>query len=148
MPREARFEDEFALLADEARMTRGVLFSSNVETGVAVQDEKVKELLAEGLKVASVTVPRGGGGVGGLFTNNFFRSSSWRKLLALDNEGRLKAIRDPETRRRLVDEIKSKDDGDRTKRWFWMGNEDRPRYSHALNESLYDMAQAAGGTSS
>ena len=144
MPREARFEDEFALLADEARMTRGVLFSSNVETGVAVQDEKVKELLAEGLKVASVTVPRGGGGVGGLFTNNVFRSSSWRKLLALDNAGRLKAIRDPETRRRLVDEIKSKDDGDRTKRWFWMGNEDRPRYSHALNESLYDMAQAAG----
>jgi len=140
-----RIQDEFALLGDEARMTRGVLYSSSVEPGVALQQEKVRELLDEGLNVASVTVPRAGGGVGGLFTNNlWFRSRSWEALLSLDNAARLKAIRDPQTRRRLVDEIKSKDYEDRTKRWFPMGDEDRPRYSHALNESVYDLAQAAG----
>ena len=144
MPREARFDDEFALLADEARMTQGVLFSSNVETGVELQDQRVKELLAEGLNVASVTVPRGGGGVGGLFVGNFFRSSAWKQLHELDNEGRLQAIRDTDFRRRLVDEVKTRDDGRGTKRWFWMGNEDRPRYTHALHESLYDMAQVRG----
>jgi N-acyl-D-aspartate/D-glutamate deacylase len=138
------FDEEMELLADEARMTKGVIFSSNVETGVGPLDEKVQAMLAEGLNVASVTVPRSGGGIGGLFTGNFFRSSAWRELHALDNEGRLKAIRDPEVHRRLVDEIKSRDDGQGTRGWFWMGNEDRPRYSHALNESLYDMAQAAG----
>jgi N-acyl-D-amino-acid deacylase len=144
MPREARFDDEFKLLEDEARLTRGVLFSSNVETGVAVQDAAVRKLLAQGLKVASVTVPRGGGGVGGLFTGSFFRSAAWKALSEMDNPARLAAIRNPDMRRRLVDEIKSRDDGRRTSRWFFMGNEDRPRYTHALNESLWDMAKAAG----
>jgi N-acyl-D-aspartate/D-glutamate deacylase len=138
------FEEEMKLLADEARTTKGVIFSSFVEAGVGPMDEKIQAMLAKGLNVASVTAPRSGGAVGGLFTGNFFRSSAWLELHALDNEGRLKAIRDPETRRRLVDSIKSWDDGRGTRRWFWMGNEDRPRYSHALNESLYDMAQAAG----
>ncbi len=144
MPTESRFDDEFQLLEDEARMTRGVLFSSNVETGVAEQDAAVRKLLAQGLKVASVTVPRGGGGVGGLFTGNFFRSAGWKALSEMDNPARLKAIRDPQQRRRLIDEIKSRDDGRRTRNWFYMGNEDRPRYTHALNESLWDMARAAG----
>jgi N-acyl-D-aspartate/D-glutamate deacylase len=145
MPREARFDDEFELLADEARVTKGVLFSSNVETGVKVQDQKVKAMLAKGLNVASVTVPRAGGGVGGLSTNNlWWRSGSWRELLSLDLAGRLKAIRDPQTRRRLVEEIKGKTDGADAKRWFCMGNDDRPRYGQASNESLYDIAQAAG----
>jgi N-acyl-D-amino-acid deacylase len=138
------FDEEMELLADEARMTKGVIFSSSVEVGVGPMDEKVRAMLAEGLNVASVTVPRSGGGIGGLFTGSFFRSSAWRELHALDNDARLKAIRDPEVRRRLVDSIKSRDDGRGTSRWFWMGNEDRPRYSHALNESLYDMAKAAG----
>ncbi len=139
-----RFDDEFELLAYEARLTKGVIYSSSTEMGVASQDKKVKALLAEGLNIASVAVPRAGGAVLGLFTNNMFRSRSWRSLLSLDNAGRLRAIRDPETRRRLVDEIKSKDEGVGTRRWFPMGNEDRPRYTQALNESLYDIAKSAG----
>ncbi len=139
-----RFDDEFELLADEARLTRGVLYSSSTEMDIDSQDKKVKALLAEGLNVASVTVPRSGGAVAGLFTNILFQSRSWKALLSLDNAGRLRAIRDPETRRRLVGEIKSKDEGVGTRRWFPMGNEDRPRYTQAQNESLYDIAKAAG----
>jgi N-acyl-D-aspartate/D-glutamate deacylase len=146
-PTAPRFDDEFALLADEARLTRGVLFSANTEMEIKSQDQKVKAMLAEGLNVASVTVPRSGGGVGGLFTGNlWFQSPSWQQLLALSNADRLQAIRDPETRQRLVAEIKAKNGGEFpfAKRWFPMGDNARPRYSHALNESVYDIAQAAG----
>lgn len=138
------FEEEMELLADEARMARGVLFSSNVETGVDLQDRTVKAMLDEGLNVASVTVPRSGGGVGGLSTGNFFRTPAWMELRRLDTAERLRAIRDPITRSRLIQEVKSQGDGRGTRRWYWMGNEDRPRYSHQLNESLFDMAQTAG----
>ena len=146
-PTASRFDDEFALLADEARLTRGVLFSSNTEMDIESQDEKVKAMLAEGLNVASVTVPRSGGGVGGLFTGNlWFQSRSWQELLALNNVDRLKAIRDAQTRQRLAEEIKAQNGGEFpfAKRWFPMGDDARPRYSQALNESVYDIAQAAG----
>ena len=138
------FEEEFELLADEARLTRGALFSSTVETGVAVQDEKVMAMRAEGLNVASVTVPRSGGGVGGLATNNFFQTPAWDELRSLELADRVKAIRDRATRRRLIEEAKAADPaGHGTRRWYPMGSEGRPRYTHRLDESVYDMAQAA-----
>ncbi|MEM7363036.1 MAG: amidohydrolase family protein [Pseudomonadota bacterium] len=144
IPTETRLDDEFELLEYEARVAQGALFSSNVEMGVGVQDAKVQQLLDEGLNVASVTVPRSGGGVGGLLVGNFFRSDSWRKLHDMEPGERLQAIRDHDFRIKLIDEIKHRTDGKATKRWFFMGNDDRPHYAHRLDESLYDMAQAAG----
>ncbi len=138
------FDEDIALIEDYARLSKGAIYNGALELGWKRIDQRVRAMRDQGLNVTSITVPRGGGNVGGLFTNNFFKSRSWDALLALDNESRLKAIRDPETRQQLVDEIKNMDYVDLTKRWFWMGSEDRPRYSQALNESLYDMAQAAG----
>ncbi len=138
------FDEDIALIEDYARLSKGAIYNGALELGWKRIDQRVRAMRDQGLNVTSITVPRGGGNVGGLFTNNLFKSRSWDALLALDNESRLKAIRDPETRQQLVDEIKNMDYVDLTKRWFWMGSEDRPRYSHALNESLYDMAQAAG----
>ncbi len=140
------FDAEFDLIADEARTARGALFSTAVEMGVERMDERVKAMRAEGLNVTSVTVPRSGGGVGGLSTNNFFRTDAWNELRKLDLSGRLKAIRDPATRQRLVDEVKAQgaEAANGTKRWFYMGDARRPRYTQDFGESLYHQAQAAG----
>ena len=140
------FEEEIALIADEARLARGALFSSALEFGPERLNEKVMAMRAEGLKVTSVTVPRSGGGVGGLMTNNFFRTPAWIALRKHDFDGRLKAIRHPETRRQLIDEVKAQGEPamETMKRWFWMGDAQRPRYTHQPDESLYHVARAAG----
>ena len=140
------FDAEIELIADEARTARGALFSMAAEMGVERMDERVQAMRAEGLNVTSVTVPRSGGGVGGLSTNNFFRTEAWNEVRKLDLGGRLKAIRDPEMRRRLVDEVKAQGDqvAEGTKRWFYMGDKPRPRYTQHLEESLFHKAQAAG----
>ena len=139
------FDEEMELIADEARSSRGALFSSAAEIGIERLDEKVMAMRAEGLNVTSVTVPRSGGGVGGLATDNFFRTPAWMELRQLDFDGRLGAIRDADYRQRLIAEVK--DQGkpvlEGTKRWFWMGDGDRPCYTQALDNSLYAMAQAA-----
>ena len=140
------FDAEFDLIADEARTARGALFSMAAEMGVERTNERVLAMRAEGLNVTSVTVPRSGGGVGGLSTNNFFRTEAWNELRKKDLAGRLAAIRDPETRRRLVDEVKAQGDqvAEGTKRWFYMGDQARPRYTQHMEESLFHKAQAAG----
>ncbi len=139
------FDEEMELIADEARSSRGALFSSAAEIGTERMNEKVMAMRAEGLNVTSVTVPRSGGGVGGLSTDNFFRTPAWMELRQLDFEGRLNAIRDTDYRRRLIVEVKEQGQPvlEGTKRWFWMGDAERPCYTQALDKSLYAMAQAA-----
>ena len=143
------FDEEMDLIADEARSARGALFSSAIELGHERMNERVMAMRAEGLNVTSVTVPRSGGGVGGLSTNNFFRAfatPSWEALRNRDLDGRLAAIRDPANRQRLIDEVKALGDvvAEHARRWFYMGSEGRPRYTQALSESLHHLAQAAG----
>ena len=143
------FDEEMDLIADEARSARGALFSSAVELGHERMNERVMAMRAEGLNVTSVTVPRSGGGVGGLSTNNFFRAfatPSWEALRNRDLDGRLAAIRDPANRQRLIDEVKALGDvvAEHARRWFYMGSEGRPRYTQAISESLYHLAHAAG----
>ena len=140
------FEEELDLIRDEARTARAALFSSAVEMGPERLNERVKAMREEGLNVTSVTVPRSGGGVGGLSTNNFFRTAAWNELRKMDVAARLKAIRDPEMRRRLIDEVKAQGEeaAEGTKRWFYMGNQARPRYTQQLDESLYHQAKARG----
>ena len=139
------FDEEMELIADEARSSRGALFSSAAEIGIERLNEKVMAMRAEGLNVTSVTVPRSGGGVGGLATNNFFRTPAWMELRQFDFDGRLKAIRDADYRQRLIAEVKEQGQPvlEGTKRWFWMGDGERPCYTQALDDSLYEMAQAA-----
>ena len=143
------FDAELDLIADEARMARGALFSSAVEIGHERLNERVMQMRAEGLNVTSVTVPRSGGGVGGLSTDRFFPAripvQAWQALRDLDPDARLAAIRDPDTRRRIVDEVKGLGDAaEQARRWFYLGDGARPHYTRGLNESLHHLAQAAG----
>ena len=140
------FDAEMDLIADEARMARGALFSSAAEVGTERMNERVMAMRNEGLNVTSVTVPRSGGGVGGLSTDNFFRTDAWNKLRKLDLGGRVRAIREPETRQRLVAEVKAQGDGavEGMKRWFYMGSDPRPCYTQDLSQNLVALAEAAG----
>ena len=140
------FDAEMDLIADEARMARGALFSSAAEVGTERMNERVTAMRNEGLNVTSVTVPRSGGGVGGLSTDNFFRTPAWNSLRKLDFGGRVRAIRDPETRQRLVAEVKAQGDGpvEGMKRWFYMGSDPRPCYTQDLSQNLVALAEAAG----
>ena len=138
-------EEELDLIADEARLTKGALFSGSVEACAGYFDDRVAAMRAEGLNVASVTVPRSGGGVGGLATNNFWRTPAWNALRALDLDGRVARIRDADFRRRLIDEAKDSDPSGRgQQRWYWMGDGEQPRYDHALDDNLANMAAARG----
>ena len=140
------FDAEMALIRDEARMTRGALFSSAAEIGTERLHEKVSAMRAEGLNVTSVTVPRSGGGVGGLATDNFFRTPSWNALRELPLDGRVQAIRDPETHGKLVAEVRAQGAGvvNTMRRWFYMGDGARPRYTQPRSENLTALAEAAG----
>ena len=144
------FDAELDLIADEARMARGALFSSAVEMGHERLNERVMQMRAEGLNVTSVTVPRSGGGVGGLSTDRFFPArvpvQSWQAVRDLDVDARLAAIRDPDTRRRIVDEVKALGEpgAEQARRWFYLGDGARPHYTRDLNESLHHLAKAAG----
>lgn len=140
------FDAEFDLIRDEARTSRGALFSVAAEIGVDRVDKRVAEMLDEGLNVTSVTVPRSGGGVGGLSTNNFFRTPAWNELRKLDFDGRLKAIRDPETRAKLVNEVKGQNEAliQGMSRWYYMGDAERPCYTQTKDQSLKAVAEKAG----
>ena len=140
------FDAEMDLIRDEARAARGALFSSAAEVGTARLNERVMAMRAEGLNVTSVTVPRSGGGVGGLSTDNFFRTPAWNELRKLDLDGRLQAIRDPAKRERLVAEARTQGANaiNGMKRWFYMGDAARPCYTQDESQNLVTMAEAAG----
>ena len=103
---------------------------------------------ARGLDVTAVTVPRSGGGVGGLSTDNFWRTPSWNRLREMDFDARLEAIRDASFRATLVREVREHPDHDvllkATRRYYLLGDEDRPCYTQSRYESLHDLAEAAG----
>ena len=140
------FDEELDLIADEARMTNGALFSTAVEIGVERMDKRVMAMREEGLNVTSITVPRSGGGVGGLSNNSFFHTPSWNELRKHQLADRLKLIRDVEFRQKLVNEVKALGEAGiaATQNWFWMGDDARPRYTHTLKQNLPTMAKAAG----
>ncbi len=140
------FDEELDLIADEARLTNGALFSTAAEISVERMDERVMAMRAEGLNVTSITVPRSGGGVGGLSNNSFFHTPSWNELRKHQLADRLKLIRDVEFRQKLINEVKALGEAGiaATQNWFWMGDDARPRYTHSLNQNLPTMAKAAG----
>ena len=140
------FDAEMDLIADEARMARGALFSSAAEVGTQRMNERVMAMRGEGLNVTSVTVPRSGGGVGGLSTDNFFRTPAWNELRKLDIDARVRVIRNPAMRQRLVDEVKAQGPNvvAGTERWFYMGDDARPCYTQDLSQNLAALAKAAG----
>ena len=148
VPNFGDIEGEMDLIEAEAGLCRGVLFSAIGEHRIAL-NERVTAMREKGLNVTAVTVPRSGGGVGGLSTNNFWRTPAWNELRKLDFDGRLAAIKDEATRAKLVQDVKDDSQASEnlertTSRWYPMGDGERPIYTHKRGESLWDIATAAG----
>ena len=146
VPHFGDLDTEMDILEEEARSSR-ILFSAIAEHATHL-DERVGGMRARGLDVTAVTVPRSGGGVGGLSTDNFWSTPAWNRLRAMDLDGRLEAIRDESFRATLVREVQEHGNQhpllDATGRHYCMGADERPVYTQPRRESLRDLAEAAG----
>ena len=150
----AKLDEEMRMVAQQCRAagTR-ILFSAPYAPGMddaAVAergngyDGAINAMREEGLDVTGLTLPRSGGFVTGLRTDMPFPTPTWGELRKLDFDGRLAAIRDPETRRKLIAEAKERPAFEQRARGsFWLGDGDQPNYTRDSEESLYHMAQAA-----
>ena len=146
VPHFGDLDTEMDILEEEARSSR-ILFSAIAEHGL-ILDERVSRMREKGLDVTAVTVPRSGGGVGGLATDNFWRTPAWDRLREMDFDDRLEAIRDESFRATLVREVQEHPNHHplmkAARRQYFMGESERPVYTQARRESLGDMAEAAG----
>ena len=147
VPHFGDLEVEMDILEEEGQTAR-LLFSA-ISEHHDVLNEKVSAMRSRGVDVTAVTVPRSGGGVGGLSTNNFWSTPSWNELRKLDFEGRLNAIQDADYRAKLVAEVRDNEQINEqathaTRRWYPLGDNDRPHYTGGRRESLFDIATAAG----
>ena len=147
VPNFGKVEDEMDLLAAQGKSSR-VLFSAIGEHR-QVLDEKVTAMRDAGVDITAVTVPRSGGGVGGLSTSNFWRTPHWNKLRKMGFEERLAAIADADFRAKLVADVRDNEKLNEqvlktTKRYYPMGEDARPNYTQPRYESLADIADAAG----
>ena len=147
VPNFGKVEDEMDLLAAQGKSSR-VLFSAIGEHR-QVLDEKVTAMRDAGVDITAVTVPRSGGGVGGLSTSNFWRTPHWNELRKMGFEERLAAIADADFRAKLVADVRDNEQINEqvlktTKRYYPMGEDARPNYTQPRYESLADIADAAG----
>ena len=147
VPNFGKVEDEMDLLAAQGKSSR-VLFSAIGEHR-QVLDEKVTAMRDAGVDITAVTVPRSGGGVGGLSTSNFWRTPHWNELRKMGFEERLAAIADADFRAKLVADVRDNDKLNEqvlktTKRYYPMGEDARPNYTQPRYESLADIADADG----
>ena len=147
VPNFGKVEDEMDLLAAQGKSSR-VLFSAIGEHR-QVLDEKVTAMRDAGVDITAVTVPRSGGGVGGLSTSNFWRTPHWNELRKMGFEERLAAIADADFRAKLVADVRDNEQLNEqvlktTKRYYPMGEDARPNYTQPRYESLADIADAAG----
>ena len=143
-------DDEMAMLTKQGRAagTR-LLFSAPHAPGTngnnTAYDDAIAAMRNEGLDVSGLTLPRSGGFLSGLSTDMLFPTPAWGEIRKLDFRGRLAAIRDDDTRAKLIEEVKAVPRIEQgTRQTFWLGDDDRPTYTRAAEESLYGMAKAAG----
>ena len=146
----SKLDDEMALLTKQCRAagTR-ILFSAPYTPGPGGKgtgyDQAIAAMQDEGLDVNALTLPRSGGFLSGLRTDALFPTPAWAELRKLDFAARLAAIRDAETRRKLIEEASAQAAiEERARACFWLGDGDRPHYTRGSEESLYSMAKAAG----
>ncbi len=149
----AKLPEEMALLKKQLKAagTR-LLFSAPWNPGnegTNGYQSAILDMQAEGMDITGLTLPRSGGFVSGLKTDILFgfrfAAPAWRELRAMDFDARLAAIRDNDFRTRLIDDAKQVEHSDRMAHaFFWLGQTDRPTYTNSVDQSLFNLAKAAG----
>ena len=145
-----QLDEEMDILTNQVRAagTR-ILFSAPYNPGPDGEgtgyDAAIAAMQGEGLDVNALTLPRSGGFLSGLHTDMLFQTPGWAAIRKLDFQGRLAAIRDAETRSKLIAEARENPQmEERFRAFFWLGDTERPHYTRADEESLYSLAKAAG----
>ena len=145
-----QLDEEMDILTNQVRAagTR-ILFSAPYNPGPDGEgtgyDAAIAAMQGEGLDVNALTLPRSGGFLSGLHTDMLFQTPGWAAIRKLDFQGRLEAIRDAETRSKLIAEAQETPQmEERFRAFFWLGDTERPHYTRADEESLYSLAKAAG----
>ena len=137
----------FEVLKAMAETTKGrILFSYGTGpqegSGKAQADNLAK--LAKFGDLTAITQVRGSGFMFGLQSNLPVQGETWDALRKMDLAGRLNAIRNPETRAKLIAEGK-----DMRRRFpmtnvFYLGDDDTPNYTSSAEDNLEAQAAAAG----
>ncbi len=151
--------EEMALLTKQGRAGRTrLLFSAPYHPGATGDgtgyDDAINAMKDEGIDVSGLTLPRSGGFLSGLKTDILFApgaalrprtTSAWGSLVKLDFNARLAAIRDANTRTKLIEEAKADPTtSQRAAAYFWLGDGDQPQYVKPSDQSLKSLAEAAG----
>jgi N-acyl-D-amino-acid deacylase len=110
-------------------------------------------MLAEGIDITALALPRSFGFLSGLKTNIMFMTPAWRNLIKLDFPARLAAIQDDVTRATLIAEASEMGNDASVmsldvwvNNFYWLGDGDTPNYTKGPDESLPAIAKAAGET--
>ena len=137
----------FEVLKAMAETTKGrVLFSygTGPQAGSGqAQAENLAKLCAHG-DLTAITQVRGSGFMFGLQSNLPVQGETWDRLRQMDLAGRLLAIRDADTRARLVAEGKDMKGRFPMSNVFYLGNGESPNYTTPPEENLEARATAAG----
>jgi len=136
------------LLKDLASTTRDrILFSMgtgpDLESGKRVRG-LLKELCSEGGDITAISQPRSSGFMFGLQSGLPFAGETWDKIRAMDLKGRLAAIRDQETRNKLIDEASGSKEILPYNLVFWLGDEETPDYAAGAEKCVAEMSKERG----
>ena len=145
----SELDDEVSLIGEQGLLANApVLFSAVFISGDAehysAYDSNISRMRDRGLDITGLTLPRSFGSLSSL-ENDVLpdrKSPAWRKLADMNFSERLSSLEDSAFRAQLIEEIKeNKDFTNNARRWFWLGDQERPLYTQERNQSLEHMAR-------
>ena len=135
----------FEVLRAMAETTRGrILFSygTGPQEGMGAKSAAGLEQLSKFGDLTAITQVRGSGFMFGLQSNLPVQGETWDKLRKQNLEQRLAAIRDPETREKLVDEGLAMKRRFPMTNVFYLGDGESPDYTTPPDQNLEAVAEA------
>ena len=135
----------FEVLRAMAETTKGrILFSygTGPQEGMGAQSAAGLEQLSKYGDLTAITQVRGSGFMFGLQSNLPVQGETWDKLRKQNLEQRLAAIRDPETREKLVDEGLAMKRRFPMTNVFYLGDGESPDYTAPPDQNLEAVAEA------
>ena len=135
----------FEVLRAMAETTKGrILFSygTGPQEGMGAKSAAGLEQLSKYGDLTAITQVRGSGFMFGLQSNLPVQGETWDKLRKQNLEQRLAAIRDPETREKLVDEGLAMKRRFPMNNVFYLGDGESPNYTTPPDQNLEAVAEA------
>ena len=150
----SRLDSEMALLREQGLAADSrVIFTAPHIAGAPgkanAYSDIMESMIAEGIDITGLALPRSFGFLSGLKTNIMFMTPAWKALIDMDFAGRLAAIQDADTRATLIEEAREMGGSTAAldawvSNFYWLGDGDAPLYTKGADESLPAIAKAAG----